>query len=76
MTDRGLIKEGYVADLVAFDPETISETRFERVYDFPAGGERLISRNQGISDIWVGGVAIKRDGKELEGVTPGQVVNS
>jgi N-acyl-D-aspartate/D-glutamate deacylase len=76
MTDRGLIKEGYVADLVAFDPETITETRFERVYDFPAGGERLISRNEGIQHVWVGGVAIKQDGKELEGVAPGQVVNS
>jgi N-acyl-D-aspartate/D-glutamate deacylase len=76
MTNRGLVKEGYVADLVAFDPETITETRFERVYDFPAGGERLISRNEGIRDIWVAGVAIQRDGKELEGVMPGSVVNS
>jgi len=76
LDDRGRIEVGRVADLVAFDPDTITETHFERLYDFPANGDRLIARNQGIEHIWVGGVAIRRSGTDLDGVAPGQVVTA
>ena len=36
ITDRGTIEPGKVADMVAFDPDAVGETRFERIYDFPA----------------------------------------
>ncbi len=75
LTDRGVIAKGKAADLVAFDPQTIGEKPFERVYDFPAQGDRLISRNQGIEHIWVGGTAIRRDGTDIEGVSPGTLVS-
>ena len=71
LTDRGIIAPGKVADMVAFDPNTISETPFERVYDFPANGDRLVSRSKGIEHIWVGGVATRRDGVDVEGASPG-----
>ena len=72
--DRGFIRTGYVADLVAFDAAAITETPAERVYDFPANGDRLISRNEGIEHIWVAGTAICRNGAEVDGVAPGVVV--
>lgn len=75
ITDRGTIEPGKVADLVAFDPDTVSETPFERLYDFPANGDRLISRSQGIEHIWVGGVQTRRDGRDVEGATPGVLVS-
>jgi N-acyl-D-amino-acid deacylase len=74
LNDRGTIEVGKVADMVAFDADTIRETDFERVYDFPAAGDRLISRNVGIAHIWVGGTAIRRDGIEVPDVSPGVVV--
>ena len=75
LTDRGAIAPGKVADLVAFDPETISETPFERLYDFPANGDRLVSRSKGIEHIWVGGVATRRNGVDIEGASPGVLVS-
>ena len=76
LDDRGTVEVGKVADLVAFDPDTMSETPFERVYDFPASGDRLISRNVGIAHIWVSGTAIRRDGVEVPDVHPGVVVTN
>jgi N-acyl-D-amino-acid deacylase len=74
ITDRGTIADGQVADLVAFDPDTVGETSFERVFDFPADGDRLVSRSQGIEHVWVGGTAIRRDGAEVDGAAPGRLV--
>jgi N-acyl-D-amino-acid deacylase len=76
LDDRGTIEVGKVADLVALDPDIMSETGFERVYDFPGHGDRLISRNVGIAHIWVGGTAIRRDGVEVPDVSPGVLVSN
>lgn len=76
LTDRGTVEVGKVADLVALDPATMRETAFERVYDFPAEGDRLISRNEGIAHIWVGGTAIRRDGVEVPDAYPGALVSN
>jgi N-acyl-D-aspartate/D-glutamate deacylase len=72
--DRGVVRPGMAADLVAFDPETVGETDFERLYDFPADGERLVSRSQGVEHVWVAGEAIRSGGVEVEGAAPGSVV--
>jgi N-acyl-D-aspartate/D-glutamate deacylase len=74
LTDRGVIAPGKVADLVAFDPDTVRETAFERLYDFPADGDRLIARSEGIEHIWVGGTAIRRAGVDIPEVSPGTLV--
>lgn len=76
LDDRGTVEVGKVADLVALDPDTMTETSFERVYDFPGNGDRLISRNVGIEHIWVGGTAIRRDGVEVPDVSPGMLVSN
>jgi hypothetical protein len=59
---------------VAFDPDAVGETSFERVYDFPANGDRLVSHSEGIEHIWVAGIPIRRDGVEIEGASPGTLV--
>jgi N-acyl-D-aspartate/D-glutamate deacylase len=76
LADRGRIVEGLKADLVLFDPATIGAGELERVHDLPAGADRLISRGVGMSDVWVSGVATRRNGEDLEGVRPGALVRA
>ena len=74
--DRGVIREGAYADLVAFDVERIGTSPLERVCDFPAGASRLVSRGTGIEHVWVNGVATRRDGADVREVRPGVLVRS
>ncbi len=62
--DRGLIKEGYSADLVLFDPATIIDTATFEKPEQPAQGIALVVNN---------GVAIWEDGKAT-GARVGQVL--
>jgi N-acyl-D-aspartate/D-glutamate deacylase len=71
---RGLIKPGYFADLVAFDPAEVRALDTRRLWDFPAGGDHLVSESVGIDSVWVNGVRIRAAGNDLEGVTPGVVI--
>jgi N-acyl-D-amino-acid deacylase len=47
LAERGLIREGYWADLVLFDAETVADT---------ATFERPVSASRGIAGVWVNGV--------------------
>ena len=53
--DRGLVKPGYAADLVLFDPETIDRGPEIAVDDLPAPGFRFIRRAEGVRDVFVNG---------------------
>ncbi len=66
LRDRGYIRPGHAADLVAFDLATIGYESLERVMDLPAGGDRLIVRSRGIQHVWVNGSPIRTDGKDLD----------
>ncbi len=76
IAERGLVQEGYFADLVAFDPATVGTTPVERVHDQPGGADRLLVRSTGIEHLWVNGVATRRGGEELAGVSPGHLLRS
>ena len=73
---RGLVREGYFADLVAFDPASIGATALERVYDQPGGADRLIARSTGVAHMWVNGVATRSAGIDLPGVAAGHLLRS
>ena len=64
ITDRGLLAEGRPADVVVFDPETVGPGPLKRVYDLPAGADRLVSEASGIDAVIVNGKLIRRDGKD------------
>ncbi len=76
IAERGLVKEGFYADLVAFDPATVGTTSPERAYDMPGGADRLLVRSTGIEHVWVNGQAIRRDGADLAGAAPGRLLRS
>jgi N-acyl-D-amino-acid deacylase len=74
LIDRGRLVPGAWADMILFDPDTISITRMERHFDLPAGGERLLRSAPGLKGTWVNGVRVF-DGKDyLEVPAPGQVL--
>jgi len=71
--DRGLVREGLVADLVVFDPDTIAAEMPEAVDDLPAGARRLVQRTRGVAATVVNGEVLLRDGKHT-GALPGQLL--
>ena len=64
LTDRGVLKTGLKADIVIFDPNTITDhATFEKPHQLSTG----------MRDVFVNGVAVLRDGKHT-GAKPGVVV--
>jgi N-acyl-D-aspartate/D-glutamate deacylase len=76
IADRGLVREGFFADLVAFDPATVGTTPVERVADQPGGADRLLIDSVGIVHQWVNGQPTRREGQELPGAHPGRLLRS
>jgi N-acyl-D-amino-acid deacylase len=71
--DRGLIREGFAADLLVFDPDTITPEMPVVAHDLPAGARRLVQRARGIAATVVNGEVVLRDGKPT-GALPGQLL--
>ena len=72
--DRGRLTPGAWADMILFDPDTVTITNMERHFDLPAGGERLLRRAPGLHGTWVNGVRVF-DGEDYLSVpAPGQVL--
>jgi dihydroorotase/N-acyl-D-amino-acid deacylase len=64
LRERGLLHPGYFADVVIFDPATITDrATFEDSHQLSTG----------IRDVWVNGARVVRDGAHT-GATPGKVV--
>jgi len=75
MTDRGRLVPGAWADVVVFDPETVSPGPTRRTADFPAGAERLTAdQPTGIRHILVNGTPTQVDGVHDFAVRSGQLV--
>ncbi|MDP6689466.1 MAG: amidohydrolase family protein [Alphaproteobacteria bacterium] len=77
ITDRGRLALGKPADVVVFDPATVGDQPLQRVYDFPAGADRLISEATGISNVIVNGTVIREQGADavIDGAAlPGQLL--
>jgi dihydroorotase/N-acyl-D-amino-acid deacylase len=62
--DRGLLREGFHADVVIFDPETIGD---RATYEEPH------QVSEGVRHVLVNGVAVVRDGTHT-GAKPGRIV--
>jgi N-acyl-D-amino-acid deacylase len=62
-SDRGLLREGMVADLNVFDPDRVAPAVPVVVNDLPAGGNRLVQRSVGFQATVVNGQVTIRDGE-------------
>jgi N-acyl-D-aspartate/D-glutamate deacylase len=79
ITDRGVLADGKPADVVVFDPKTVGPGPLKRVYDLPAGADRLVSEANGIDAVIVNGKLIRRDGKDTVAANdslPGRVLRN
>jgi len=75
VTGRGRIGEGWAADLVVFDPETVGPMPEEIRADLPGGARRIFAGANGVAAVLVNGEAILEHG-EHTGRLPGTVLRS
>lgn len=71
--DRGLIRQGLVADLVIFDPDRVGARLPEVVYDLPSGARRLKQTAEGMKYTVVNGQVLLEDNQHT-GATPGRLL--
>ena len=69
--DRGLLAPDRPADVVLFDPDSVGASALTRVYDQPAGQDRLVSQAQGIQAVIVNGTVIREDNADAVGPDDG-----
>ncbi|NOX50251.1 MAG: amidohydrolase family protein [Gammaproteobacteria bacterium] len=71
--DRGTLEVGKAADIVVFDPDTVSVSEEEFVNDFPGEARRYIRKAQGFAAVFVNGeLAYTEDG--YTGSSSGRIV--
>ncbi len=73
--NRGVLAEGKVADLVMFNPDTVTAKPPEYVRDLPKNGRRLISKAEGIEATFIAGQQVFDKGTHT-GELPGRVLRS
>ncbi len=71
--DRGLLREGLVADVNVFDPDRIAPAMPKIVHDLPADQPRILQKADGIAATLVAGEIVHRGG-EHTGALPGTLI--
>ncbi len=76
-TDRGVLMEGYAADIIVYDLEKLGLLYDRPVYatDFPGGERRIIQKAKGLRYTVVNGVVTFED-SECTDATPGKLLRS
>jgi N-acyl-D-aspartate/D-glutamate deacylase len=75
LKDRGRIAEGWAADLVLFDEDTIAPGPLHVRDDLPGGAVRMYAEATGVVEVMVNGVTVAANGA-FSGNTPGRVLRS
>jgi N-acyl-D-aspartate/D-glutamate deacylase len=75
MRERGLLREGFAADLLLFDLDTVDRGPKRRVFDLPGGAPRLTTDAIGVHGVWVNGAQVA-DSRGLlqEATLPGRLL--
>jgi N-acyl-D-aspartate/D-glutamate deacylase len=73
LNGRGLLREGWQADVVIFNPDTVAPMMPELVFDLPAGARRLKQKATGIMGTVVNGEVVLRN-NEHTGALPGRLL--
>jgi len=75
MKEMGRIEDGYRADVLLFDPETVATGAVSWRDDLPGDAGRLFSQPVGIESVFVNGTEIVAGGS-LSGERPGRVLRA
>jgi len=75
LPDRGLVRPGYVADLVLFDPDRVGCGELMWAHDMPLGQRRYVQKAHGIEATIVNGEVVVEKG-EHTGTRPGKVIRN
>jgi N-acyl-D-aspartate/D-glutamate deacylase len=75
LRERGRVAQGWHADLVVLDPETVGHGPERTATDLPGGAWRLVADAVGVEHVYANGVAIVRDG-QATGAAPGILLRS
>jgi N-acyl-D-aspartate/D-glutamate deacylase len=72
-SDRGLLREGLVADINVLDPASVAPEMPTLEHDLPGGARRLVQKASGFAATVVGGEVVFRDGAHT-GALPGRLL--
>jgi N-acyl-D-aspartate/D-glutamate deacylase len=75
LRERGVVREGYRADLTLFDPDQVATGEVKLVDDLPGGTSRLYADAIGVPHVIVNGTPIVTDGVATN-ARPGTVLRS
>ena len=75
LVDRGVLREGAVADLVIFDEDRVGHDEVRTKFDLPGGAGRLYSEGVGIEEVLVNGETLVARG-ELTDARSGTILRS
>ncbi|MFZ1890314.1 MAG: amidohydrolase family protein [Candidatus Binataceae bacterium] len=70
---RGLLREGWAADVIVFNPDTVAPMMPELDHDLPAGARRLKQKAAGMMATVVNGEVVLRN-NEPTGALPGRLL--
>jgi len=75
LSDRGVLKEGFAADLYVYDLDSLGydRDRYEIVHDLPDSDWRRVARARGVEWVVVNGTPIFRSGTDT-GAYPGRML--
>ena len=73
LSDRGLLRPGFAADIAVFDPATVNTLEPEYVQDLPANETRMIQKAVGVPYTVVNGEIVIENGAP-SGAYPGKVL--
>jgi N-acyl-D-amino-acid deacylase len=73
LENRGLLRQGWHADITIFDPQTIAPAMPELVHDLPTAAARILQKAVGIKATIVNGAPLMRGG-EHSGALPGKLL--
>jgi N-acyl-D-aspartate/D-glutamate deacylase len=79
ISDRGRLAVGLAADVTVFDPAKVGASALRRVYDLPAGADRLVADASGIEAVIVNGTIVRRAGRDAvtpDGTLPGALLRN
>ncbi|GMU79837.1 MAG: amidohydrolase [Acidimicrobiia bacterium] len=75
LRERGVLREGWRADVIVIDPQTVGTEDVAMRFDLPGGQGRLYADSTGVDHVLVNGAVIVADGA-LTAARPGTVLRS